>query len=78
MILVGTRSDLAASRRAVSYDEAKAFADDSGMSFFETSTMDGTNCEIVFTTLASEIVRRLNPHWESAGTAAALPLRFGW
>ncbi|KAK1267103.1 Ras-related protein RIC1 [Acorus gramineus] len=56
-LLVGNKSDLAANR-AVSYETAKAFADEIGIPFLETSAKDATNVEQAFMTMAAEIKNR--------------------
>jgi Ras-related protein Rab-1A len=53
-LLVGNKSDLEA-KRAVEYAEAKAFADEQGIQFLETSAKSATNVEKAFVTMASEI-----------------------
>ncbi|CAG8686493.1 1396_t:CDS:2, partial [Acaulospora colombiana] len=47
IILVGNKSDLA-NLRAVPTDEAKAFAAENGLSFIETSAMNGGNVDSAF------------------------------
>ena len=53
--LVGNKTDLE-SKRVVSKEEGKKFADDNGLLFFETSAQDGTNREEMFTQATSTIV----------------------
>ncbi|CAI0462164.1 unnamed protein product, partial [Linum tenue] len=56
-LLVGNKCDLT-SKRAVPYDTAKAFADEIGIPFLETSAKSATNVEEAFMTMASEIKKR--------------------
>lgn len=57
-LLVGNKSDLTASR-AVPYETAKAFADEIGIPFLETSAKDATNVEQAFLTMTTEIKNRM-------------------
>ncbi|KAJ8755944.1 hypothetical protein K2173_024489 [Erythroxylum novogranatense] len=57
-LLVGNKCDLT-SKRVVSYETAKAFADDIGIPFLETSAKSATNVEEAFMTMASEIKKRM-------------------
>jgi hypothetical protein len=53
---VGNKSDLdAEGKRAVSYETAKDFADQLGLTLIETSAKDATNVEKCFMKMASEI-----------------------
>ena len=56
-LLVGNKSDLT-SKRAVDYETAKAFADEIGIPFLETSAKNATNVEQAFMTMAAEIKKR--------------------
>jgi Ras-related protein Rab-1A len=58
MLLVGNKSDLD-SKRQVETDEAKAFADERGIPFLETSAKSATNVEKAFLTMAAEIKNRM-------------------
>lgn len=49
-MLVGNKSDLR-HLRAVPTEEAKAFAEENGLSFMETSAMDASNVEMSFQTI---------------------------
>ncbi|KAM3581672.1 Ras-related protein Rab-11A [Umbelopsis sp. WA50703] len=55
MMLVGNKSDLAESSRAVPTEEGGAFAEDNKMLFFETSALDATNVDTAFQTVFSKI-----------------------
>ncbi|GAU50557.1 hypothetical protein TSUD_180270 [Trifolium subterraneum] len=57
-LLVGNKCDLAESR-AVPYETAKAFADEIGIPFMETSAKDSTNVEQAFMAMASSIKDRM-------------------
>lgn len=55
--LVGNKSDLK-HLRAVSADEARAYAERSQMHFIETSALDNTNVETAFTNILSDIYKQ--------------------
>ncbi|CAE7560706.1 ypt-1 [Symbiodinium sp. KB8] len=57
-LLVGNKSDLE-DKRAVPYDEAKAFADEHGMPFLETSAKDDEGVEEAFMEMARQIKEKL-------------------
>ncbi|CAH8273685.1 unnamed protein product [Arabidopsis lyrata] len=57
-LLVGNKCDLAANR-AVPYETAKAFADEIGIPFMETSAKDATNVEQAFMAMAASIKDRM-------------------
>jgi len=59
-LLVGNKSDLT-SKRAVSFDQAKEFADSLGIEFIETSAKNSTNVEKAFMMMASQIKARYKP-----------------
>ena len=65
-LLVGNKSDLT-SKRAVSFDQAKEFADSLGIEFIETSAKNSTNVEKAFMMMASQIKAR----YKSQPTGAA-------
>ena len=65
-LLVGNKSDLT-SKRAVSFDQAKEFADSLGIEFIETSAKNSTNVEKAFMMMASQIKAR----YKSQPTSAA-------
>jgi len=66
-LLVGNKSDLTA-KRVVAHDTAKAYADQLGIPFLETSAKNATNVEQAFLTMATEIKNHMGP---SAGAAGA-------
>jgi Ras-related protein Rab-1A len=57
-LLVGNKSDLQ-SKKVVTYDEAKEFADKHGIKFLETSAKNSHNVEQAFQTMATEIKARV-------------------
>jgi Ras-related protein Rab-1A len=56
-LLVGNKSDLE-EKRAVPYDEAKAFADEHGMPFLETSAKDDEGVSSAFMEMARQIKQK--------------------
>ncbi|KAG2373861.1 hypothetical protein C9374_011746 [Naegleria lovaniensis] len=56
VMLVGNKSDLR-HLRAVTTEEAKAFAEKNSLSFIETSALDSTNVELAFLTILKEIYK---------------------
>ncbi|KAF9405184.1 Ras- protein yptc6 [Podila epigama] len=54
IMLVGNKSDLK-HLRAVSTEDAQAFAEDHKLMFMETSALDGSNIQLAFTQLLTEI-----------------------
>ena len=56
-LLVGNKSDRAADR-VVSTETAKAFADELGIAFLETSAKSAKNVEEAFLTLAGELIKQ--------------------
>jgi len=57
-LLVGNKNDLA-SKKVVSYDEAKELADSLGIRFLETSAKNAHNVEQAFQVMAGEIKKRV-------------------
>lgn len=57
-LLVGNKVDLAA-KRVVDFNTAKAFADEIGVPYIETSAKNSTNVEQAFMTMAAEIKNRM-------------------
>ena len=59
-LLVGNKCDLEQNRQ-VSYEEGKAYADQLGIKFIETSAKNSVNVENAFFTMANEIKARIQP-----------------
>ncbi|KAG6791500.1 hypothetical protein POTOM_000621 [Populus tomentosa] len=57
-LLVGNKSDLTANK-VVSYETAKAFADEIGIPFMETSAKNAINVEQAFMAMAADIKNRM-------------------
>jgi len=57
-LLVGNKCDMT-SKKVVSYDEAKEFADSQGIQYMETSAKNAHNVEQAFKTMAGEIKGRV-------------------
>ncbi|KNA14110.1 hypothetical protein SOVF_110550 [Spinacia oleracea] len=74
-ILVGNKSDLT-SNKVVSSETAKAFADEIGIPFLETSAKNSTNVEEAFMTMAAEIKKRVASQPASNATRpTTVPIR---
>ncbi|KAM7254417.1 hypothetical protein ACFE04_003797 [Oxalis oulophora] len=73
-LLVGNKSDLTA-KKEVSYETARAFADEIGISFLETSAKDASNVEQAFMTMASEIKKRVGNNPGVTANKATVPIR---
>ncbi|KAL4431188.1 hypothetical protein ABPG75_006444 [Micractinium tetrahymenae] len=58
-VLVGNKSDMDESKRAVPYSRGQALADEFRMQFFETSAKNNTNVDEVFQSVARDIMLRL-------------------
>ena len=56
--LIGNKSDLEDSRQ-VTYEEAKKYADENNLVFFETSALNGNNIEEIFVQSATDLVTKL-------------------
>jgi Ras-related protein Rab-1A len=69
-LLVGNKADLA-SKRAVDYATAKAFADEQGIPFLETSAKSAANVEQAFLTMAAEIKQRMASAAPALGAGGA-------
>ncbi len=57
-LLVGNKSDLT-SKRAVTFEQGKEFADSLGIEFIETSAKTATNVEKAFLAMTSQIKSRM-------------------
>merc|ERR1739848_312463 len=69
-LLVGNKSDLTA-KKQVDTQTAKAFADEIGIPFLETSAKNSTNVEQAFMTVAGEIKKRMARRSRAAARGAA-------
>ena len=68
-LLVGNKSDLT-SKRVVSSEQGKEFADSLGIEFLETSAKTATNVEQAFLTMASQIKARMKTQPSAAAGGA--------
>ncbi|KAF9329835.1 Ras- protein Rab-11A [Podila minutissima] len=69
IMLIGNKSDLK-HLRAVATEDAKAFAEKHNLMFMETSALDGTNVQLAFTQVLTEIhkvVSTATPKSEESG-----------
>ncbi|KAI8473092.1 MAG: Rab8/RabE-family small GTPase [Monoraphidium minutum] len=71
-ILVGNKMDMAEERRAVPYARGKALADEYGIQFFETSAKDNINVEEAFTSIAKDVMQRLQQEQADQQAASAM------
>lgn len=53
--LVGNKSDLASTQRQVDTEEAKRYAQESNLMFFEASAKSGENVEAIFNAIAGKL-----------------------
>ncbi|KAK9824041.1 hypothetical protein WJX72_007220 [[Myrmecia] bisecta] len=67
-VLVGNKSDMDESKRAVPYSKGQALADEFGIQFFETSAKNNVNVDEVFQSIAKDVMLRLKDTQE-AGTS---------
>ena len=75
IMLVGNKSDLR-HRRAVTTEDAMAFAENNGLAFIETSALDATGVDEAFRQILTEIYRSMSRKMASApagGRPGALP-----
>lgn len=72
-LLVGNKSDLT-SKRAVSSEQGKEFADSIGIEFLETSAKTSTNVEQAFLTMAGQIKARMKSQPNVSSTKNKIPL----
>jgi len=75
-LLVGNKCDLV-SKKAVSYEVAKAFADKLDIPFLETSAKAATNVEKAFLTMADEIKNNITTNTVVAPTGAKRTVAVG-
>ena len=59
-MLVGNKSDMPEGKRAVTFAQGKALAEEFGISFFETSAKTGDAVEDVFASIARDVKDRLD------------------
>lgn len=71
-LLVGNKADLK-DKRKVSTAEGKAFADELGIPFLETSAKDATNVEQAFFALAGDILKRVSSQPQEKAGATIKP-----
>lgn len=76
-VLVGNKSDLDDSKRAVPYSRGKALADEYRIPFFETSAKNGANVEEVFLGMARDVITRLRDAPPDGSSSAPAALRVG-
>nr|XP_033779553.1 ras-related protein Rab-25 [Geotrypetes seraphini] len=60
VMLVGNKKDLGDQAREVPSEEAKMYAENSGLLFIETSALDATNVELAFETVLAEIFKKVS------------------
>ena len=75
-VLVGNKSDLDESKRAVPYSRGKALADEYRIPFFETSAKSGAQVEEVFWGMARGVMTKLRDA-PTDGSGAPASLRVG-
>lgn len=73
-ILVGNKSDMAEEKRAVPYSKGQALADEYKIQFFETSAKDNLNVEEVFTSIAKDVMQRLQVETTDKPSAEGPPV----
>jgi len=76
VMLVGNKSDLKP-LRAVSTEEAMAFAEKHSIAFIETSALDSSNVETAFHKVITEIYQQLNKRQAAAGSDAGAAKKLG-
>jgi len=75
-LLVGNKSDLT-TKRVVSFEAAKEYADSVEMEFLETSAKNSTNVEKAFMVMAAQIKKRMaNQSIANGGNAAPTTMKF--
>jgi len=73
-LLVGNKSDRTADK-AVSTESAKAFADELGIAFLETSAKSAKNVEEAFLTLAGELIKQREAKGEGSENKEKVDLK---
>ncbi|XP_050380468.1 GTP-binding protein YPTM2-like [Argentina anserina] len=73
-LLVGNKCDLA-DKKVVSSEASKAFADELGIPFLETSAKNSTNVEHAFMTMVTEIKNRIATQPMSANKPSTVHMR---
>ncbi|KAI5061925.1 hypothetical protein GOP47_0022464 [Adiantum capillus-veneris] len=76
-ILVGNKADMDESKRAVSFDQGQALANEYGIKFYETSAKTDLNVENVFLSIAHDVQSRLaaNPSTKPKASNIVKPRR---
>lgn len=75
-LLIGNKSDLT-TKRAVTYEQGKEFADSLGIEFLETSAKNATNVEKAFLAMSSQIKLRMKSQPSGADKSKAGKLTAG-
>eukprot|EP00884_Botryococcus_braunii_P006382 jgi/Botrbrau1/15745/Bobra.4_1s0113.1 len=70
-VLVGNKSDMDESKRAVPYSKGQALADEFGIQFFETSAKNNVNVDEVFQSIAKDVMLRLKEQQDGGGPAVS-------
>lgn len=76
-VLVGNKSDLDDSKRAVPYSRGKALADEYKIPFFETSAKNGSHVEEVFLGMAKTVMGKLRDAPDGSVGVTPASLRLG-
>ncbi|KAL5059118.1 hypothetical protein RYX36_030722, partial [Vicia faba] len=76
-LLVGNKSDLT-DNKVVSYETAKAFADEIGIPFMETSAKNANNVEQAFMAMAAEIKNRMASQPSNNARPPTVHFEIGW
>jgi len=76
-VLVGNKSDLGDSKRAVPFARGKALADEYRIPFFETSAKSGEQVEEVFLGMARDVMGKLKDAPPDGAGGAPASLRVG-
>ncbi|KAM7255506.1 hypothetical protein ACFE04_008404 [Oxalis oulophora] len=73
-LLVGNKTDMVG-KKQVPYETAKAFADEIGINFLETSAKDSSNVEEAFMTMATHIKKRVGNNPGVTANKATVTIR---